>query len=221
MNQHRGIIRLLEAVATFGPLLFFTIATLEGFLRAGYDPIAQPISALALGPRGWIQQANFAVLALSLLSFTVTLKMRLRDGVAAVAGPLIFSVMTVGIVLAGIFAMDATGAPPTLAGKLHTLGGFLFFPWMPVVLLLIARRFRRDEQFRPYLRFTVATGLWCLTTMIFFFVFVGVPGFSRLSAFAGLVQRVQLLPFLVWISLIAAYAGRHAEHALESARARA
>jgi hypothetical protein len=221
MSQYRVIIRPLEAVATVGPLLFFTIATVEGLLRAGYDPIAQPISALALGPRGWIQQANFALLALSLLSFTATLSLRLRKGVAALAGPLIFSVMTVGIVLAGTFTMDAAGAPPTLAGKLHTLGGFLFFPWMPVVLLLIARRFRRDERFRPYFRYTMATGLWCLTTMIFFFVFVGVPGFSRLSAFAGLVQRAQLLPFLVWISLTAAYAGRHAQAAFESARARA
>src|SRR5688572_2069403 len=121
MNPHRLVIRSLAPIATIGPLLFFTIATAEGFLRAGYDPIAQPISALALGPRGWIQEANFALLALSLLSFTVTLRMRLREGAAAVAGPLIFSVMTVGIVLAGIATMDAPGAPPTLAGKLHTL----------------------------------------------------------------------------------------------------
>jgi hypothetical protein len=207
MSQHPTLARLLQSASVLGPLLFFTIASLEGALRAGYDPIAQPISALALGPRGWIQQVNFAVLAISLLSFALTLRAPLRDGPAAFAGPALFGQMAIAATLA-LFRMDPPGVPATLAGNLHTLGGFLFFPWMPVVFLLVARRFRRDARFRAYFSYTVATGLFCLATMIFFFVFVGVPGVSRLSAYAGLVQRVQLLPFLVWIALIAGHIAR-------------
>jgi hypothetical membrane protein len=204
MNQH-PFERLLRAVATVGPLLFFAVATVEGLARTGYDPIAQPISALAFGPRGWIQQANFALLAISLAAFGVTLRARLRDGDASLVGPAIFGLMTVGITLAGIFTMDAPGASQTDAGRLHSLGGFFFFPWMPVVLLLVARRFRRDDRFRPYFKYTLATALFCLATMIYFFAFVGVPGVSsRLSEFAGLVQRLQLLPFLTWMAIFAA-----------------
>jgi hypothetical protein len=33
----------------------------EGALRDGYRPLRHPVSSLALGPRGWIQTANFAV----------------------------------------------------------------------------------------------------------------------------------------------------------------
>ena len=185
------------------------MASIEGLVRAGYHPIAQPISALALGPRGWIQQANFALLALSLAAFGVTLRRRLRDGVASFAGPAIFGLMTIGITLAGTFTMDPPGAPQTAAGRLHTLGGFLFFPWMPVVLLLVARRFRHDDRFRPYFKYTLATALFCLATMIYFFAFVGVPGVSsRLSELAGLVQRLQLLPFLTWMAVFAGAQGR-------------
>jgi hypothetical protein len=196
--------RLLQIVATIGPLLFFAVASLEGFVRAGYDPIAQPISALALGSRGWIQQANFALLVISLAAFGMILRARLRNGVASIAGPAIFALMTVGIAMAGTFTMDPLGAPQTVVGRLHVLGGFLFFPWMPVVLLLVARRFRRDEHFRPYFKYTLATALFCLATMIYFFAFVGVPGVSsRLSDLAGLVQRLQLLAFLTWIAVFA------------------
>jgi len=195
--------RLLKTVATIGPLLFFAVASIEGLLRPGYDPIAQPISALALGPRGWVQQANFALLTISLAAFAVTLRTRLGNGVAAVAGPAIFGLMTIGLTLAGLFTMDPAGASRTVAGQLHMLGGFLFFPWMPVVLLLVARRFRRDPRLHRYFGYTLATALFCLATMVFFFAFVGVPGVSPLSNLAGLVQRVQVLPFLAWMAVFA------------------
>lgn len=195
--------RLIQIVATIGPLLFFAVASLEGFVRVGYDPIAHPISALALGPRGWIQQANFALLAISLAAFAVVLRTRLRDGVGSLAGPATFGLMAIGVTIAGIFTMDPMGEPLTTVGRLHALGGFLFFPWMPVVLLLVARRFRRDDRFRSYFKYTVATALFCIATMIYFFSSVGVPGVSsRLSDLAGLIQRLQLVAFFAWMAVV-------------------
>jgi hypothetical protein len=226
MNSKRIIDRIIHGVAGIGPLLFFAIATAEGFLRTGYDPIAHPISALALGPRGWIQEANFALLAASLFSFAAVLRTELRPGMASVAGPSIFIVMTLGIVMAGIFTMDAPGAAPTPVGQLHVMGGFLFFPWMPVALLLVARRFRRDARWRPYFTYTLATGLLCLATIVFFLLFVGPPPSPRpLSALAGLVQRLQLLPFFTWMGIVARVAYRRANgtsvtmHASDASRA--
>lgn len=111
--------------------------------------------------------------------------------------------MTIGVVLAGLFTMNAPGEPATLAGRLHMLGGFLTFPWMPVALLLVARRFRHDEHWRSYFHYTLATGILSLATIIFFLLFVGPPGFARpLSSWIGLVQRLQILPFFVWITLV-------------------
>src|SRR5678816_3229956 len=94
MNRKRVLDRVLRGVAGAGPLLFFAIATVEGFLRAGYDPIAQPISALALGARGWIQEANFVLLAASFFSFAVVLKTEFRKGAASIAAPGVFVLMT-------------------------------------------------------------------------------------------------------------------------------
>ena len=196
--------RVLHVIAAVGPLLFLAVATVEGFLRGGYDPIAQPISALALGPRGWVQEVNFAIFAASLLSFAVVLRQQLRPGVSSVAGPGVFLLLTIGVALAGAFRMDAPGTPPTLVGRLHLMAGFLVFPWIPVALLIVARRFRRDPRWRPYFAYTLVTGLYCLGAIVFFLLFVGPPELPRRYAgFAGLVQRALLFPFLVWIALVA------------------
>src|SRR5688572_14140313 len=133
MNERRALGRALQVVAAGGPLLFFVVATVEGALRAGYDPIAQPISALAIGPRGWIQELNFVLLTASFASFAVVLRRRLVQGVAAFAAPAILGLMTLGAALAGLFPMDAADAPPTMVGQLHMKAGFLVFPWMPVL----------------------------------------------------------------------------------------
>jgi Protein of unknown function (DUF998) len=215
MNRKRVLDRVFHGVAGAGPLLFLAIATAEGFLRAGYDPISQPISALALGPRGWIQEANFVLLAASFFSFALVLRNQLRQELASVAGPGLFVLMTIGVAMAGAFPMDDAGTPPTLAGRLHGVAGFLVFPWMPVVLLLVARRFRRDSRWRPYLTYTLATGLFCLATLIFFLVFVGPPDSSPrpFSGLRGLVQRAMLFPFVTWVALVTRRAYRGANDA--------
>jgi hypothetical protein len=226
MNQKGNADRALHAAAGAGPLLFVAVATAEGRFRTDYDAIAEPISALALGPRGWVQGLNFILLAISCFSFAVMLRAHFRRGPASVAAPSVFGLMTVGALMAGAFVMDAPGAPPTLVGRLHDLAGFLVFPLMPVAALLLARRFRRDAVWRPYFGYTVVTALLIFATLSFFLVFVGLPsGPPRLaSEYRGLVQRGLLLLFFVWMALVSwrAYhtaSNGFAEPASEASRA--
>jgi hypothetical protein len=195
-----------RALAGIGPLLFLVVATILGLTREGYDAVEQPISALAVGPGGWMQALNFALLATSFLSFAAMLRRELPRGASSIAAPSVFVAMMVGVAAAGIFPMDAPGAAQTLVGKLHMAAGFLVFPWMPVVLLVLARRFRRDAYWQPLFKYTLATALCCLATLVVFLVFVGPPESMPprpLHEFAGVVQRVMILPFFTWMALIA------------------
>jgi len=205
MNSKTTLHRVFHAVAGAGPLLFLAIAALEGSARTDYDWIAQPISALALGERGWVQTVNFALLGVAFVSFAMVLRNAFRHGKASVAAPALFVWMTIGVVVAGAFPMDAAQAPPTPEGRLHGVGGFMVFPSIPLVVLLLARRFRREPDWSPYFRSTLATGCFCVVMLIFFLVFVGPPTSAPRAAseFRGLVQRVWLLPFFVWMALVA------------------
>jgi Protein of unknown function (DUF998) len=51
---------LLSCGLAAGPA-FITTFLVEGATRFGYRPSRHPVSSLALGPRGWVQTANFAV----------------------------------------------------------------------------------------------------------------------------------------------------------------
>src|SRR5438477_12411488 len=42
-----------------GSVVFNLVYLVDGLLRAGYDSIRYPMSALSLGPGGWVQVANF------------------------------------------------------------------------------------------------------------------------------------------------------------------
>jgi hypothetical protein len=197
----------IRAVAGIGPLLFFSIATIEGFLRSDYDPLAQPISALAMGERGWIQGVNFLLLAVSFLAMAAVLRSALRLGFASLAAPVVFTIMAIGVAVAGLFPMDPPGAAPTRSGELHMVGGFLVFPLIPVVVFLLAVRFRRDAHWRSFFLYSLVTGLFCLAALGFFLTFVGPPGFQRpFPGLVGVVQRLVLFPFFIWIGLVVHHA---------------
>ena len=55
--------RLLLLGAAAGPL-FLVAATIQSLPRADYDLVRHPISSLAIGGHGWVQDTNFIVTGL-------------------------------------------------------------------------------------------------------------------------------------------------------------
>ncbi len=52
---------ILLSAGVLGTTLFVLVFLIDGATRSGYHPVRQPVSALALGPRGWGQTTNFIV----------------------------------------------------------------------------------------------------------------------------------------------------------------
>lgn len=67
-------------VGVAGAVLFTTTYVIEGATRPGYDGWQQAISALSLGPGGWLQQANFVVLGVCTLCMAVAWRTVLTGG---------------------------------------------------------------------------------------------------------------------------------------------
>lgn len=96
------------AIGALGAVLFVLVFLIDRATRPGYSPGRHTVSALALGPRGWVQRANFVVGGAGISTGAVGL---LTSGDHRMLG-LILTVFGLGLT-ASVVPMDAMrGYPP-------------------------------------------------------------------------------------------------------------
>jgi hypothetical protein len=180
-------------------VVFVVVILIEGARRPGYDPNYHTGSELELGPRGWVQRANFFLVGAGTVAFAVGLNGRLD----IVAGATLLSISGLGFVIAGAFAPDAVrgyppGAPrtprahPSRVGVVHNLSGPVSFLVLFAACLTVAGRL--DGAWLLYTLVTAVTGLVLTVGM-------GVA-FQRDAGKTGLVQRALLVVWFGWIALL-------------------
>ncbi|MEU3025763.1 DUF998 domain-containing protein [Nocardiopsis alba] len=188
-----------------GCLLFVVVFLLDGFTRPGYEPLRHPVSALALGPRGWIQTVDFLVCGLLVAVSSVAVPWAVSSDSWAV-WPLSAAIglFGIGLLLSGVFRMDPMwgyppGAPegtPEETGRAHrihdNLGAVVFFS-LPAAALIAA--------------FALQDPLWRWGSGVAG-VIVGAGTLAFANAWekeapnAGLIQRVTLIVGLGWLGLL-------------------
>lgn len=185
-------------IGVAGTVLFSIIYLIEGATRPGFDAWRQTISALSLGPGGWIQQLNFALCGVSVLWLAYVWRKILAGGVCATWYPIIRGIEGLGLIAIAIFTQD----------PLHTVFLVVIVNAMSLSLFVIARRFWRNPDFRGWTTFSVACGLWPMIVMPLFGV--ALNAHSVLSGYAGLFERLATNADTVWgvVLLIPLWAGR-------------
>ncbi|GAA1780114.1 DUF998 domain-containing protein [Streptomonospora arabica] len=126
-------------------VLFVAVFSIDGWTRPGYRPLRHPVSALALGPRGRVQAANFLCCGLLVTGAAA--------GVLGVGGgPLLAAAIAVfGLALAvsGVFPMDPMrgyppgapeGTPPrfSMRHQVHDAAGAAVFLALPAAAFAAA-----------------------------------------------------------------------------------
>ena len=195
--------RTLAAIAgTVGPVQFFLVLLLEGAARPGYRPLRDTISELSLGPRGWIQTANFLVFGLLFIVFARGVKASVNDSRATRLGAILLLVIGVGVLGCGLFRAEPW--PPSsmsLAGVLHLLCAIvLVFALLPVATGVMARAFSTDAHWRSLGRMTRLTSFLTLALLVGGLALMSTPGQPpRIgNVYAGLIQRIDVAVFLAW-----------------------
>ena len=189
-----------------GSWLFIVTFLLDGWTRAGYGPVRQPVSALALGSRGWLQTANFIVCGLAITA-----------GAAALAGALdsvllalVVAVFGLALVASGVFPMDAMrGYPPGTPDETptefserhqwHDRAGVVVFAALPVAAIIAA-------VVLPGAGWTWYSGLTAAAAG------AGLMAFGQAweedRPRAGLVQRATIIVGWTWLGLLFLHAAR-------------
>jgi hypothetical protein len=210
VRQPQPARRLLRCGTVAGPL-FASVFAIEGARRPGYEPSRHPVSSLALGPRGWIQAANFAATGMLYLAGAVGLAhapaptplSRIAAAGCGAAG--------LGLVGSAMFRTDpvsgyppgtpGTPAQPSAAGTLHTVAAIPIFLGIPAAAFLSAWQSGRSG--RPgWAAYSATTGAAMLTSMG-----LAGRGFSqepRFIAHAGLFQRAAIGAGFSWLTVACA-----------------
>ena len=172
-------------VGVAGAVLFTTTYLIEGATRPGYNGWQQAISALSLGPGGWLQQADFIVFRCVHTLYGCRLaggtqRRRRRPVVSHHSRSRRARVDSRWLLLTGpstwLSPRGTRLTPSTLHEEIHIIGAFVNVFAMVLGLFVMAWRFARDLHWRGWAVYSMISGILTLVFMALF----------------GMVQRVCL-----------------------------
>lgn len=200
---------LLLCGAAAGPL-FISVFLAEGARRPDYKPLRHPVSSLSLGPRGWVQAANFATAGILYAAGAAGLARSPSPAACGRIAAAALGATSLGLADSAVFRTDpVSGYPPgtpdvpakaTATGTMHTVAGLPIFLGIPAAAFACAwRSYRRG---RPgWAAYSAATGASMLTAMR-----LAGSGFSqdpRLVNYGGLFQRAAIVTGFSWLTGLA------------------
>ncbi len=200
--KRRIVLAALAVAGIAGPILFTVAFVVQGLLRPDYSPVAQPVSALAVGPNGWVQDVNFFVLGPLMLAYAVGLHLGVRPARAGMVGPVLLALSAAGIVLAGAVPMRQVAGGLTYEPAGHEVAAFMIFLGAGAGLMVISRRLAGDPRWRSLATFALAAG----ATVVVLFLAIGVLASTPDAPFyhwLGLAQRVLIAVYLPGMIVLA------------------
>ena len=187
----------IASIAMVGISYFLTAVIALHFLRADYDPVSRFVSEYAVGSYGFLMTSAFFGLSLGSLALVFGLYQEVSQSARSWIGLILLGIWGVAILIAEIFPTALKGAPATPSDNIHALASLVSFLSLIPATILLSRRFKQDEKWRPFHRSALILSLVILGTFIGFFL-------KFETEFAGLNQRIFIATFLIWLLLAAA-----------------
>jgi hypothetical membrane protein len=193
--ERRSVIVALATAGVAGPVVFALVALVHSLLRPEHSLVADPVSALAAGPSGWIQNANFLLFGALMIAYAIGLHLGVRQWRWGLVGVAFLVLSGIGLMWGGLFpATDATGAFDE-DRLLHVPGFVMTFLGGGIGLIAMSRRMARDSRWRDLATYALLSGVAMLLLIVAGGGLVRPPG-APLHAWFGLFQWVLLA---VWL----------------------
>ena len=210
-----AIRRLLRCGTWAGPVFAATFVA-EGAVREDYRPLRHPVSSLALGPRGWVQTANFALTGALCLAGAAGLRLAGDRMAGSRPGSALVAAAGVGLIGSAAFPTDPIGGYPSgtpdvpaelsAVGTAHSLAAIPVFFGLPAAALSYGWGSWRAEKRPGFVVYCAATAVAMPVTMM-----LAGAGFSqspRLAGYGGLLQRASIVTGFAWLAAVSARALR-------------
>lgn len=205
-SSHAVSLRLLRCLTwagLLGPALFILIFLVAGWLRPAYDPLRQTVSKLALGPGGWLQIADFLLLALAMAAFAVAAWFQLGRGWLNRLGLLALALVALGFFLLAFFPAESGTLPGQIHQRLTEAVALLFVAGASLLAFSLFR-------FPGWRRMAWPTLLVALLTLAMALGWKFFPE-EWLRSWRGLYERILIVIPLLW-QMALARRMLHSEH---------
>ena len=196
------LVRRLRLALGFS-VLSFVITTIQGMVRDGFDAWHQAVSALSLGPGGWIQVINLVAFGVVILMTVPVWRRILAGGRGETSYPVLTAIVGGSFIVVGLIPQDpAPGydpaglalAAPTARGLVHlTFAGFAALSSV-AGLFVMAARFARDPEWRGWSVYSSAAAVVVIICVTVYGVWS-----TRSTGFAGTFERGAFIAPLVWL----------------------
>jgi len=201
IDAERGATWAARGALTLG-LLSATLLVLLHGLEPEFDPSWRFISEYMLGQFGWMMHLSFFALAASqmLCLVAVARDIRVWYGYAGLA---VLLVSGAGIALAAVFTTDPITAgyqSLSFSGTMHVLGASL--DYTPVAAVLLSLALLRQPAWKRIRVRLLSAAVFSFLYMVAFMVSLPPDGTFGPGVGAGLVGRVLVLSYVVWISVV-------------------
>lgn len=184
------------------PVVFTASAVTHSLTRDDHSLLSDPVSALAAGPGGWIQDVTFAATGLFVIAFSFGLHLTLRPSRHLDPGPQLLALFGIGLIGAAIWpAVDASGAF-TENRPAHVVASLVTFATAWLAALTLAPRLASDPAWRGLSRYVRRVGVVLLLLFVAGSVLVR-PAGAPLHDWLGLFQWVYLSVWFPCITVLA------------------
>lgn len=202
-----AMIDVLLVAGAIGAIGFVLVFTIDGATRESYRATEHAVSALALGPRGWVQRWNFLVSGALLAAGAIGIGMAL-DGVPGLVTGALLALFGLALIASGVWSMDPMrGYPPgsptdphehSPMHHRHDQAGAVVFSALPLACAAAAWGLARST---PALAIVSGAAAVLLGVASYRF---GVL-WERNSPRTGLAQRLYIVPGWIWFATLCAF----------------
>ena len=177
------------------------MVAIQGELYPRYSHVAMPISALAAGPRGWMQNLTFAVAGVLVIALVAALHRSVRQAHRGDAGHVLLVIGGAALAMNAAFPwrmVDGVAAEPTT----HAASAITTFLATALGMMVVSRRMTTDERWRDLAGYTRWSG--ALVLVLFFVLgFFAIEDSAPLHRWTGLIQRVLVAVWFGWMIVVA------------------
>lgn len=193
--------KMLLTMGAFGPVLFLAVSTALGLLDPDFDIMTEPVSALAWGPLGWVQTANFYALGAATIAFAIGLYRGL-EGRGRLGAAILLSISGLALIIAGVFKGTPPGTEPTPSGLIHGMAFFWTFIPLPTAYALTALRLKAERGWGAHAVYSAAMPSVVFGLVVIYGVLGSDPG-DPLFPVGGILNRVLIVLAFGWVTITA------------------